>query len=133
MVGVVNEICLGSGVRRKRLSLINQDGVIDGEMGESSNKTNKQLPARQSCIQMSVSLLLIAGTLQENHANVADSKIDRPALAYTYLDDFAAPLTHFPEIFISRKNDPLIWGERRFSSMAGGGEAARASPTHNHH
>src|SRR5215469_13303985 len=81
MVGIVNQIAFNSRVRRKRLSLKNQNGVIDGKTGESSKKPGKQLPTRQGCVQTSVSLLLIAGALLKNHAGIADSEIAGPTVA----------------------------------------------------
>src|SRR5204863_9950401 len=59
MIRIVNRICFDSRIRRKRLSLINQDRVIDAEAGVSSKKANKHLPTRQSCIQTSVRLPMI--------------------------------------------------------------------------
>ena len=81
MIRIVSEIGFDSRIRRKRLSLINQEGVIDAETGESSKKTNKQLPPRQSCIQTSVRLLLIPRTMLKNHPGITDSEVAGPAMA----------------------------------------------------
>src|SRR5438552_5866503 len=81
VIRIVNHIPLDSRIRRERFPLINQNRVIDAETGVRSKKTNKQLPALQSCIQMSVSFLLVSGALLKNHAGIADSEIAGPAMA----------------------------------------------------
>ncbi|PYJ27534.1 MAG: hypothetical protein DME90_09935 [Verrucomicrobia bacterium] len=41
MIRIINEVAFDSRIRRKRLPLKNQDGVIDGETGESSKEGRK--------------------------------------------------------------------------------------------
>src|SRR5207244_7106793 len=103
-------IAFDSRIRRKRLPLIYQDGVIDGETGESSKKATKQLPTRQGCIQTCVSLLLIPGAWLKNHAGIADSEITQPAMTDVQLHKFAMRLAHFPQVFVARENNSLKIG-----------------------
>src|SRR5215469_10896253 len=83
--------------------------MIDAEAGIRSKESDKHLPARQGCVQTSVSLLLIAGTLLEHHAHIADSEVARPAVADAFLYKLATCLAHFSQILVSRKNNSLIF------------------------
>src|SRR5438552_14277946 len=109
MIRIVNEITLDTGIRRHLFSLINQDGMIDAKTRVRGEKANEKLPARQSCIQTSVSLLLIPGALLKNHAGIADSEVAWPAMADLFLYKFPTCLAHFPQILVSRKNNSLIF------------------------
>src|SRR6266487_1007417 len=102
MVRIVNQIALNPRIRRKRLSLINQDGVIDAETWESSKKTNKELPPRQSRIQTSVRRLLIPRTHLKNHPGITDSEVAGPAMADIQLHNFPTRLAHFPQVLVAR-------------------------------
>ena len=117
MIRIVNIIFFDSGIRRKRLPLKNQDGVVDGETGKSSKKADKQLPTRQGCVQMSVGLLLIPGARLKNHAGIADSEIAGPAMTDVQLHKFATRLAHFPQVFVARKNNSLILWQRLYPRL----------------
>src|SRR4029077_9248166 len=109
MIGIVNQIAFHSWIRRKRFLLINQNRVIDAETRVSSKEANEHLPARQSCIQTSVRLLLVSGALLKHHASIADSEVAWPAVADVFLKNFATCRGHLPQILVSRKNDSLIF------------------------
>src|ERR1700720_2854072 len=83
--------------------------MIDAETGESSKKAGKQLPTRQGCVQMSVGRLLIPGARLKNHAGIADSEIAGPAVTDVQLHKFATRLAQFPQIFVPRENNSLIF------------------------
>src|SRR5882724_68116 len=112
MIRVVDHVAFHSGIRRKRLLLINQNRVIDAETGVSSKEANKQLSARQSCIQTSVRLLLVPGALLKHHASIADSEVTWPAMSDVFLENFATCLGHLPQILVSRKYGSLIFWQR---------------------
>src|SRR6266699_5278637 len=85
MIGIISDIALDSAARRERFSFVDQNRVIDPETRVSGKKTNEQLAARQSSIQIRVRFILVLGVMLKNHPEVAESKINRPTKTDVFL------------------------------------------------
>src|SRR6266567_8194070 len=108
MIGVVNEITVNSIILRGRFSFVDQHRVIDAETRVSCEKTNKQLAARQSCIEIGVGFFVVTRVVLEKHPEISEPKISRPAKANICSHNFAARLAHCAQVGVAREDDALI-------------------------
>src|SRR5438093_12462074 len=104
MVWIVNEIMFEFVSRATSFPAVNEHRVVYTHFWISGKKSHERVTTGQGGIEVLVSFLLISFTCQEDHADIARSKITHEATADIVLEDSSAAFAYLTYIRVAWVN-----------------------------
>src|SRR5437763_5019968 len=110
MIWIINQIAVEIG-GAARLFRVNQHRVINPQMRQSGEKSDKQIAPIEDGIELFVRPLLIPDARLKKSPGIAEPPVGRPTVTDVSLEDVTTFCAQIPQVFVAGENNALRFGQ----------------------